>query len=79
MEDIHLVGGTPALLKYLMAQGFIDGSCLTVTGEQRVDNGYRGVLRGVLRRVLQALTADLSATSKASAQPLVVHHLTCCP
>jgi dihydroxy-acid dehydratase len=32
MEDIHKVGGTPALLKYLMAKGFIDGSCLTVTG-----------------------------------------------
>lgn len=32
MEDVHKVGGTPALLKYLMAKGFIDGSCLTVTG-----------------------------------------------
>ena len=27
------VGGTPAVLKYLMEKGFIDGSCLTVTGE----------------------------------------------
>ncbi len=27
------VGGTPAVLKYLLQHGFIDGSCLTVTGE----------------------------------------------
>jgi dihydroxy-acid dehydratase len=33
MEDVHKVGGTPALLKYLLAQGFIDGTCMTVTGE----------------------------------------------
>lgn len=33
MEDVHKVGGTPALLKYLHAQGLIDGSCMTVTGE----------------------------------------------
>lgn len=39
MEDIHKVGGTPALLKYLMAQGFIDGSCLTVTGETHQGGG----------------------------------------
>ena len=27
------VGGTPAVLKYLLEQGYIDGSCMTVTGE----------------------------------------------
>ena len=27
------VGGTPAVLKYLLSKGLIDGSCLTVTGE----------------------------------------------
>jgi dihydroxy-acid dehydratase len=31
MEDLHSVGGTPALLKYLQAQNFIDGSCMTCT------------------------------------------------
>lgn len=25
-------GGTPAVLKYLMEKGLIDGACLTVTG-----------------------------------------------
>ena len=31
MEDLHLVGGTPAVLKYLLAENFIDGSCMTCT------------------------------------------------
>lgn len=26
------IGGVPAVLKFLLQEGFIDGSCLTVTG-----------------------------------------------
>lgn len=29
MEDVHKVGGTPAVLKYLLEKGLIDGSCMT--------------------------------------------------
>ncbi|RLN93425.1 hypothetical protein BBJ28_00026390, partial [Nothophytophthora sp. Chile5] len=38
MEDIHRVGGTPAVLKYLMNKGFINGDCLTVTGKTLAEN-----------------------------------------
>lgn len=38
MEDLHNVGGTPAVMKYLMDQGLIDGSCLTVTGKTVAEN-----------------------------------------
>ncbi|MEQ8230753.1 MAG: dihydroxy-acid dehydratase [Gammaproteobacteria bacterium] len=38
MEDVHKAGGTPAVLKFLMAEGFIDGSCLTVTGLTLAEN-----------------------------------------
>ncbi|TDH68354.1 hypothetical protein CCR75_008889 [Bremia lactucae] len=38
MEDIHRVGGTPAVLKYLMNQGLIDGDCITVTGKTLAEN-----------------------------------------
>ena len=31
MEDLHKVGGTAAVLKYLIENGLIDGSCLTIT------------------------------------------------
>ena len=38
MEDLHNVGGTPAVMKYLLEQGFIDGDCLTVTGKTVAEN-----------------------------------------
>lgn len=38
MVDLHHIGGTPVLLKYLVDQGIIDGSCLTVTGESIREN-----------------------------------------
>jgi dihydroxy-acid dehydratase len=38
MEDLHNVGGTPAVMKYLLEQGLLDGSCLTVTGRTVAEN-----------------------------------------
>lgn len=38
MEDLHQVGGTPAVLKYLLEKGLLDGSCLTVTGKTLAEN-----------------------------------------
>ena len=38
MEDVHKIGGTPAVLKFLMKEGFIDGDCLTVTGMTLAEN-----------------------------------------
>jgi hypothetical protein len=32
------VGGTPALLKYLLAKGYIHGNCMTVTGKTMAEN-----------------------------------------
>ncbi|QDU88323.1 Dihydroxy-acid dehydratase [Pirellulimonas nuda] len=32
-EDLHNVGGTPAVLRLLLDHGMIDGSCMTVTGK----------------------------------------------
>jgi len=32
MEDVHQLGGTPALMKYLLENNFLNGNCLTVTG-----------------------------------------------
>jgi dihydroxy-acid dehydratase len=37
-EDLHNVGGTPAVMKYLLEKGLIDGSCLTVTGKTVAEN-----------------------------------------
>ncbi|MFQ5470962.1 MAG: dihydroxy-acid dehydratase [Gammaproteobacteria bacterium] len=38
MEDLHNVGGTPAVMKYLLSEGLIDGNCLTVTGNTISEN-----------------------------------------
>ena len=38
MEDMHNVGGTPAVMKYLLEKGLIDGSCMTVTGKTIAEN-----------------------------------------
>lgn len=38
MEDLHKVGGVPAVLKYLLAEGMIHGDCLTVTGKTLAEN-----------------------------------------
>jgi dihydroxy-acid dehydratase len=37
-EDLHSVGGTPAVMKYLLAEGFLHGDCLTVTGKTLAEN-----------------------------------------
>ena len=38
MEDVHELGGTPSLLKYLLKKGLIYGDCLTVTGKTIAEN-----------------------------------------
>ncbi len=37
-EDLHSVGGTPAVMKYLLAEGFMTGDCMTVTGKTLAEN-----------------------------------------
>ena len=37
-EDLHSVGGTPALMKYLLERGFLHGDCMTVTGKTLAEN-----------------------------------------
>ena len=38
MEDLHKVGGTPAVIKYLLEKGYLNGDCLTVTGKTLAEN-----------------------------------------
>ncbi len=37
-EDLHAVGGTPAVMKYLLERGFLHGDCMTVTGKTLAEN-----------------------------------------
>jgi dihydroxy-acid dehydratase len=38
MEDVHAVGGTPAVMKLLLDAGLLDGSCPTITGASVAEN-----------------------------------------
>jgi dihydroxy-acid dehydratase len=37
-EDLHGVGGTPALMKYLLERGLLHGDAMTVTGQTLAEN-----------------------------------------
>ena len=37
-EDLHAAGGTPAVMKYLLEKGFLNGDCITVTGRTLAEN-----------------------------------------
>ncbi len=38
MEDLHNVGGVPAVMKYLLKLGWLHGDCLTATGKTLAEN-----------------------------------------
>ena len=38
MEDLHDVGGVPAVLKFMLEEGMLHGDCLTVTGKTLAEN-----------------------------------------
>ena len=38
MEDLHKIGGTPAVMKFLLDNNLLNGDCLTVTGKTIKEN-----------------------------------------
>ncbi|OLP94436.1 Dihydroxy-acid dehydratase [Symbiodinium microadriaticum] len=38
MEDVHRIGGIPAVMKYLLKLGWLHGDCLTCTGQTLAQN-----------------------------------------
>ena len=38
MEDLHAVGGIPAVMKFMLNEGMLHGDCLTVTGKTVAEN-----------------------------------------
>ncbi|MEJ1221757.1 dihydroxy-acid dehydratase [Sediminicola sp. 1XM1-17] len=38
MEDVHRVGGIPAVMKFMLEHGMLHGDCLTVTGKTVAEN-----------------------------------------
>ncbi|MDW3211579.1 MAG: dihydroxy-acid dehydratase [Reichenbachiella sp.] len=42
MEDLHFVGGVPAVMKALLHEGYLHGDCMTVTGKTLAENIEEG-------------------------------------
>jgi dihydroxy-acid dehydratase len=63
MEDLHAVGGTPAVIKMLIEAGLMDGSCMTVTGKTHAENvkDLPGLTPG--QQIVHPLSAPIKATS----------------
>ena len=61
-EDLHSVGGTPAVMKYLLAEGMLDGSCMTVTGKTMAENiePLPGLKEG--QKIVQPVTNPIKKT-----------------
>lgn len=38
MEDLHQIGGIPAVMKFLLKENFLNGNCLTITGKTLGEN-----------------------------------------
>lgn len=62
MEDLHQIGGTPAVMKFLLENGLLNGDCLTVTGATIQDNLAK--LPGLAAK--QEIIAPLDKPLKAS-------------
>jgi dihydroxy-acid dehydratase len=62
MEDLHAVGGVPAVMKMLLAAGMIDGNCMTVTGKTIAENlaGLPGLAAG--QDIVHPLDRPIKAT-----------------
>ena len=62
MEDLHAVGGIPAVMKMLLAEGFLDGSCMTVTGKSMQENlkDLPGLAAG--QRVVHSIAEPIKAS-----------------
>ncbi len=61
-EDLHNVGGTPGVMKMLLAEKLLDGSCLTVTGKTLAENlaDLPGMKEG--QDVIHPLSKPIKAT-----------------
>ena len=61
-EDLDRVGGIPAVMKYLLAEGLIDGDCLTVTGRTLAENLDRVESLASGQRIVRPLSDPIHPT-----------------
>jgi dihydroxy-acid dehydratase len=62
MEDVHRVGGTPAVMKFMLENNMLHGDCLTVTGKTVAENlaALPGLSEG--QKVVKPLSEPIKET-----------------
>jgi dihydroxy-acid dehydratase len=61
-EDLHSIGGTSGLMKYLLDKGLMDGDCMTVTGKTLAENlaSSKGLAPG--QKIIQPVENPIKKT-----------------
>ena len=61
-EDLHSIGGTSGLMKYLLDKGLMDGDCMTVTGKTLAENlaASKGLAPG--QKIIQPVENPIKPT-----------------
>ena len=62
MEDIHKIGGIPAVMKYLLKEGLLHGDCLTVTGNSLAENLNKIKTISVNQDVIKPINTPIKTT-----------------
>ncbi|KAK3313569.1 dihydroxy-acid/6-phosphogluconate dehydratase [Apodospora peruviana] len=62
MEDLYKIGGTPSVLKMLVAAGLIDGSIMTVTGKTLAENVASWPALDPGQKIIRPLDDPIKAT-----------------
>jgi dihydroxy-acid dehydratase len=62
MEDLHSVGGTPAVMRMLLRSGLLDGDCLTVTGKTLAENLEQLPDLSAGQQIIRSLDTPVKAT-----------------
>ncbi len=63
MEDLHNIGGVPAVMKYLLQKNMLHGDCLTVTGKTIAENlEHVPGLNFETQKIILPLEAPIKAT-----------------
>jgi len=62
MEDVHRVGGIPAVMKFMLENGMLHGDCLTVTGKTVAENLSKVPGLSKDQQVIKPLSAPIKET-----------------
>ena len=61
MEDLHKIGGTPLVMKYMLDNGFLHGNCMTVTGKT-VNENLKKIECKIDNKILKSFSNPIKET-----------------